>query len=77
MRGKTPVVSGRQMTKFLEERGFRKLPRKGGSHIIMTKTGGDEFPVPDHKELKRGTIAGILRQAGISREDFVRAMRRH
>ena len=80
MSDKLPVVSGARMVKFLESHGFRKLPRKGGSHIIMTREGsegGDEFSVPDHKELKRGTMMSVLRSAGVSREEFVRHFRRH
>jgi len=32
--------------------------------------------VPDHRELKVGTLAGILRQAGISKADFLDALNR-
>ena len=77
MSERLPVVSGRRMVKFLETRGIQLAPRKSGSHIVMKKEGIKEFiSVPDHKELKRVTMMSILRQAGISREEFVCAMRR-
>lgn len=74
MSDKIPVVSGAKMVKFLETLGFRQLGQKG-SHIIVSKEGGNEFVVPKHKELKKGTMTAILRQAKISREEFIRAMR--
>ncbi|MGI9296315.1 MAG: type II toxin-antitoxin system HicA family toxin [Gammaproteobacteria bacterium] len=77
MSEKLPVVSGKAMVEFLEARGFWQLPRTGGSHIVMTRDGMYRFSVPDHKELRRGTATGILRQAGISREEFFRHFRRH
>lgn len=77
MSEKLPVVSGKMMVEFLETRGFRQMPRTGGSHIVMTRDGMYRFSVPDHKELQRGTTRGILKYAGISREEFIRYFRRH
>ena len=60
-------VSGKDMVKFLSERGFEIVGRKG-SHIRLKK---ETTPrnliaiVPDHKELALGTLRSILRQASI------------
>lgn len=46
--------------------------RQEGSHIILRRN--DPFcqvVVPDHKELDRGTLRAILRQASISIEEFL------
>ena len=45
--------------------------RQEGSHIILRRT--DPFAqvvVPDHKELDRGTLRAIIRQAGLSVDEF-------
>ncbi len=53
----------------LERLGFVKI-RQSGSHVIMRK-GPRGCVVPMHSELKVGTLAGVLRQAEVSAEDFI------
>ena len=65
---KLPRVSGAQVVKALEKLGFAKA-RQSGSHVVM-KRGADGCVVPMHSEVKVGTLAGLLRQAGISHEEF-------
>ncbi|MCX6639205.1 MAG: type II toxin-antitoxin system HicA family toxin [bacterium] len=68
---KLPNVSGRKCVKTLEKMGFY-FKRQEGSHIILRRN--DPFcqvVVPDHKELDRGTLRAILRQASISIEEFL------
>jgi predicted RNA binding protein YcfA (HicA-like mRNA interferase family) len=53
----------------MSEHGFEEVRRKG-SHIIMQKKEGDTtitVPVPDHEELKIGTLLGVIRQSGLPR----------
>ncbi|MDQ3812607.1 MAG: type II toxin-antitoxin system HicA family toxin [Armatimonadota bacterium] len=53
--------------------GFVEV-RQTGSHIMMQKSLPDTtitVPVPDHRELKKGTLRGIIRQAGLTVEEFV------
>jgi predicted RNA binding protein YcfA (HicA-like mRNA interferase family) len=68
-----PVLSGAQIVKALEDLGFRQTRQKG-SHVMMRR-GSQGCVVPLHREVKRGTLAGILRQAGVSAEDFLAALR--
>lgn len=69
---KLPRVSGRKCIRALERHGFR-VRRQRGSHVILRRDEPfAQVVVPDHKELDRGTLRGILRQAGVSVEDFVR-----
>ena len=69
---KLPRVSGAQAVRALERLGFAVVRRRG-SHILMRR-GSVGCVVPDHRELKTGTLAGVLKQAGVSVEDFVRTL---
>ncbi|MEN6514596.1 type II toxin-antitoxin system HicA family toxin [Methanoculleus sp.] len=61
------------MVKYLAWYGF--IPRRQtSSHVVMQK-GWRVFSVPLHRELKRGTLNGILKQAGIDGEEFRRTFR--
>ena len=64
-----PVLSGREIIKMLEQRGFEQV-RQRGSHVVMRK-GTVGCVVPLHTEVKRGTLIGILRQAGLSAGQFL------
>lgn len=58
---KLPVVSGRECVKALAKAGFY-VRRQEGSHIILRRDAPfAQTTVPDHKELDRGTLRGILR----------------
>ena len=70
---KLPVLSGRDVVKALERLGFEQM-RQRGSHVVMQRDGVG-CVVPLHKELKTGTLAGIVRQAGLTQDEFLGAMR--
>jgi predicted RNA binding protein YcfA (HicA-like mRNA interferase family) len=66
-----PQVSGRQWVAALGKRGFQ-FKRQNGSHIILRrKIPFAQVVVPDHKSLDRGTLRSILRQAGMTTEEFI------
>ena len=73
MSHKLPVVSGEDMVKFLIKHDFA-VRRQTSSHIIMQKEWRI-FSVPLHRELKKGTQIAILKQAGITADDFKRLYR--
>jgi predicted RNA binding protein YcfA (HicA-like mRNA interferase family) len=64
-------LSGKQICRILSRHGFGEVRRKG-SHIIMQKGNGGTttVPVPDHKEVRRGTLQSIIRQSGVPRSEF-------
>jgi predicted RNA binding protein YcfA (HicA-like mRNA interferase family) len=63
---KLPVISGRQLVHVLEQSGF-VVDRQRGRHIILFRADPPTtLSVPDHRELDRGTLRALLRQAGIS-----------
>jgi predicted RNA binding protein YcfA (HicA-like mRNA interferase family) len=66
---KLPTVSGMDVVKYLSRKGFYVSHRKG-SHVVLRK-GDRRVVVPLHNELKPGTLLAILKQAGISREEFM------
>jgi len=66
---KLPRTSGTAIVKALERLGFVKI-RQSGSHVIMRR-GPKGCVVPMHNEVKVGTLAGILRQAEVSPDEFV------
>jgi predicted RNA binding protein YcfA (HicA-like mRNA interferase family) len=69
---KLPVVSGKDTIIALEHLGFT-VTRQKGSHVVLRK-GNIGCVVPNHKELKSGTLAGIIRQAGLSVDEFIDAL---
>jgi len=70
---KLPRTSGSEVLRALERLGFHKV-RQSGSHVIM-KRESKGCVVPMHAELKIGTLAGVLRQAEVSPEEFIQALR--
>jgi predicted RNA binding protein YcfA (HicA-like mRNA interferase family) len=70
--GKLPVLSGKEVCQILSRHGFKEVRRRG-SHIVMQKMGTEStitVPVPDHEELRIGTLQSIIRQSRISRSEF-------
>jgi len=71
---KLPVISGRDLVQILGRFGF-VLDRQKGSHMIMVRTDPmTTLTVPDHRELDRGTLRAILRQADITPQQLVEAL---
>lgn len=68
---KLPVISGRDCIKVLLKSGFYQK-HQVGSHIVMRRDNPfAQTVVPDHRELDRGTLRAIIRQAGLTVEKFV------
>ena len=71
---KLPHISGAEVQRALERLGFQKV-RQSGSHVVM-KRESQGCIVPMHSEVKIGTLAGLLRQADVSPEEFMVALRK-
>ena len=69
---KLPRVSGTAVIRALERLGFEKA-RQSGSHVIMRR-GSKGCVVPLHSEVRVGTLAGVLRQADVSADEFISAL---
>ena len=68
-----PRVSGAQTIRALEKMGF-VVARQRGSHVVLRR-GTIGCVVPNHRELKTGTLSGVLKQAGVSVDQFIEALR--
>lgn len=70
--GKLRTLSGRETCSILAEHGFTEVRRRG-SHIVMQLKLPDTtitVPVPDHRELRVGTLQAIIRQSGLPKSEF-------
>ena len=66
------VLSGRDICRILAAHGFVQVRRRG-SHVAMQRADADgtvTVPVPDHRELRTGTLLSIIRQSGVPRSAF-------
>jgi len=72
---KLPVVSGIKVVKALTKVGY-ELDHQTGSHMILRKREPPHLriTVPNHKEIAKGTLRSIIREAGLSVEEFVRLL---
>jgi predicted RNA binding protein YcfA (HicA-like mRNA interferase family) len=63
----------RKVIKALEALGFKVI--REGNHISMSRINSDgsktPLTLPNHKEIKGSTLLLIIRQAGITREEFI------
>jgi predicted RNA binding protein YcfA (HicA-like mRNA interferase family) len=69
---KLPRISGPDIVRTLQRLGFA-VARQRGSHVVMRR-GSSGCVVPNHREVKVGTLAGVLRQAGVAAEEFISAL---
>ena len=66
-----PKISGRECISALEKAGFY-IKRQRGSHIILRRDNPfAQVVVPNHKQLDRGTLRAIIRQSGLSVDEFL------
>jgi predicted RNA binding protein YcfA (HicA-like mRNA interferase family) len=70
MSSKLPVVSAIQLIKALSKDGFSIHDQKG-SHIHLRHPAKRPLTVPNHNEISRGTLRAILREAGLSTDEFL------
>jgi len=68
-----PRVSGAEAIRALERLGFFVV-RQRGSHVVLRR-GSVGCVVPNHRELKTGTLSGVLKQAGVTADEFNEALR--
>jgi len=66
-----PRISGREAVAALLKIGYER-DRQKGSHIVLRQA---EYPhrrivVPDHREVSKGTLRAIIRETGLTVEEF-------
>ncbi len=70
--GKLRILSGKDVCGILAKHGFLEVRRRG-SHVVMQRKlaqGTITVPVPDHNELRTGTLQSIIRQSGLPKTEF-------
>ena len=67
-----PHISGAEAIRALQKLGF-VIARQKGSHVILRR-GSAGCVVPNHKEIKIGTLSSVLKQAGVSTDEFISAL---
>jgi len=70
--GKLPIMSGMEAVKALSKIGY-EIDHQTGNHLILRhkEEPHRRLTVPNHKELAKGTLRAIIRQAGLTREEFL------
>ena len=70
MSNKLPVISGREVRLAFERAGW-VFNRQKGSHMILIRAGTPvNLSIPDHRELDRGLLRGLIRDSGMSMDEF-------
>jgi len=70
---KLPVVSGEKAIKVFSNAGFVKV-RQRGSHVRLEKIEGNDIiklTVPLHNPMKKGTLSRLIKDAGLTIDEFV------
>ncbi|MEN3941718.1 type II toxin-antitoxin system HicA family toxin [Prosthecobacter sp. SYSU 5D2] len=66
-----PIISGAEAVKAFGKDGWQPV-RQRGSHIILIKDGSQaSLSVPNHRELARGTLRSLIRDADLTTEEFI------
>ena len=70
-----PILSGRDAVRAFESLGW-DFVRQSGSHMILVREGENvTLSIPDHREVAKGTLRGLIRSAGLTVVEFVEAMK--
>ena len=69
---KLPVLSGKDVISALRKVGYL-VDHQTGSHIILRQDAEPHrrLTVPNHKEVAKGTLLAIMKQAGLTRNEFI------
>ena len=72
--GKLPALSGADLVSLLKKEGFQVVRQKG-SHVSLRK-GACRTVIPLHDDLAKGTLLGILKQCGLTREELMARLKK-
>jgi predicted RNA binding protein YcfA (HicA-like mRNA interferase family) len=68
-----PVCSGQDAIRTFQKLGY-EVDHQTGSYIILRHPQMRRLTVPNHRELAKGTLRALIREAGLTREEFVRLL---
>ncbi len=74
---KLPLLSGKEVIKALSKIGY-EIDHQKGSHIILRNVEPPyrRLTVPNHPEIAKGTLRAIIRQAGLTLEEFLKLLKK-
>jgi len=64
------MLSGDDLVRALRRAGY-ELDHTEGSHMILVNSAGRRLSVPRHRELGRGILSKLIKQAGLTRDEFL------
>ncbi|HLD57571.1 MAG TPA: type II toxin-antitoxin system HicA family toxin [archaeon] len=67
---KLPVISGKDLVKALTKQGYY-IRGQTGSHIHLRHHVKPAITIPNHPTISRGTLNAIIKQLGMTREEFI------
>ena len=70
-----PVISGADCVKALGKIGFEVYRQRGSHIVVVRKSPPTQTTIPNHRELDRGTLRAIIRQTGLTVEEFTALLR--
>ena len=65
-----PVCSGSEAIRAFEKLGYQ-VDHQTGSHIILRHPQMRRLTIPNHRELAKGTLRSLIREAGLTKEEFI------
>jgi predicted RNA binding protein YcfA (HicA-like mRNA interferase family) len=65
-----PVCSGQDAIRAFQKLGYQ-VDHQTGSHLILRHPQMRRLTVPNHRELAKGTLRALIREAGLTKEEFV------
>ena len=73
--GRLPVISGVQFVRVIERIGYYR-DHTEGSHMMLVHPERRRLSVPNQRELGRGLLRALIRDAGLTREEFFQLLNR-
>ncbi len=67
-----PLISGREAARIFERAGFHFDHQRGSHMIYYREEDGRHLSIPDHRELGRGLLSKLIKQANLTPEEFLR-----
>ncbi len=69
-----PSLDASEILRALERNGWR-IARQRGSHIILVKEGHwASLSVPEHRPVAKGTLRSLIRNAGLTTDEFLNSL---
>ncbi len=65
-----PVCSGQEAVRAFQKLGYQ-VDHQTGSHMILRHPQMRRLTVPNHRELAKGTLRALIREAGLTKEEFI------